>query len=92
MPIYEYQCESTKCQHTFEVMQKMSDDPISVCPKCKGKHVKKLVSASSFVLKGSGWYQTDIARKEKAQKAKAETSSGSYCATGTCGTGQCEPA
>lgn len=68
MPIYEYECLNAKCGHHFEALQKMSDGPIRVCPECKGKKVQKLVSASSFVLKGSGWYQTDIARKEKAQK------------------------
>jgi putative FmdB family regulatory protein len=68
MPIYEYECQNPKCGHHFEAFQKMSDKPIGTCPECKGKKVQKLISASSFVLKGSGWYQTDIARKEKAQK------------------------
>lgn len=72
MPIYEYECQNAKCGHVFEVFQKMSDAPVKTCPECKGRKVHKLVSASSFVLKGSGWYQTDIARKEKAQKEKAE--------------------
>ena len=69
MPIYEYQCDAPACGHTFESMQKVSDDPIGTCPVCEGSEVRKLISASSFVLKGSGWYQTDIARKEKAAKA-----------------------
>lgn len=64
MPIYEYQCR--KCGH-FEVTQKITDKPLSRCPSCKGK-VKKLISNSSFQLKGSGWYITDYARKEKAPK------------------------
>ncbi len=70
MPIYEYLCESTSCGHNFEALQKMSDAPLSTCPKCSGSQVRKLISASSFVLKGSGWYQTDIARKEKAARGE----------------------
>lgn len=68
MPIYEYQCQ--KCGH-FEVTQKITDKPLSRCPTCKGK-VKKLISNTSFQLKGSGWYITDYARKEKAPKEKKE--------------------
>ncbi len=76
MPIYEYQCEAKGCGHVFDALQKFSDAPISVCPKCKKKKVKKLVSASAFVLKGSGWYQTDIARKEKARKGEKTSDAG----------------
>lgn len=54
MPIYEYSC--TDCGHAFEAMQKISDDPIKVCPSCGAEKVRKLVSATSFVLKGGGWY------------------------------------
>ncbi len=53
MPIYEYECES--CRNIFEVTQRISDDPLSSCPDCAGS-VKKLVSRSSFQLKGGGWY------------------------------------
>ena len=70
MPIYEYKC--SKCGHEFEVMQKMSDDPINDCEKCSGS-VDKLISQSSFALKGTGWYQTDYADKKcepKSEKCK----------------------
>jgi len=53
MPIYEYECPA--CAKVFEVQQSMTDDPIETCPQCQGK-VKKLISASSFQLKGGGWY------------------------------------
>ena len=56
MPIYEYGCE--KCGHTFERLQKVSDEPVSECPDCSASGaVKKLVSRTSFVLKGGGWYK-----------------------------------
>jgi putative FmdB family regulatory protein len=58
MPIYEYQCE--KCG-VFEATQRITERPLKHCPTCKGK-VERLVSRSSFVLKGSGWYATDYAR------------------------------
>jgi putative FmdB family regulatory protein len=53
MPIYEYECQA--CAHRFEEWQKMSDKPIKVCPKCKARKVEKLISHTSFQLKGSGW-------------------------------------
>lgn len=53
MPIYEYECSA--CDNVFEVQQRMSEDPLTSCPDCEGE-VKKLVSASSFQLKGGGWY------------------------------------
>src|SRR6476620_63784 len=62
MPIYEYQCQ--KCG-TFEATQRITDKPLAKCPTCKGK-VKKLISNTSFQLKGTGWYVTDYARKGKS--------------------------
>ena len=69
MPIYEYQCG--KCG-VFEVTQKITDAPLRRCPKCKGK-ASKLISSTSFQLKGSGWYATDYASKGKPG-AKSESS------------------
>jgi putative FmdB family regulatory protein len=54
MPIYEYACG--KCGHEFEVEQRITDDPIKTCPACRSRKVKKLISQTSFVLKGGGWY------------------------------------
>jgi putative FmdB family regulatory protein len=59
MPIYEYACEHCG---VFEEMQRITDPPIAKCPKCKRK-VRRLISQTSFQLKGSGWYVTDYARK-----------------------------
>ena len=53
MPVYEYEC--SQCEKIHEVQQKISDDPLRVCPDCGGE-VKKLISMSSFQLKGGGWY------------------------------------
>ena len=65
MPIYEYQCE--KCG-TFEATQRITEKPLGKCPTCKGK-VKKLISNTSFQLKGTGWYITDYARKDNGKGA-----------------------
>ncbi len=58
MPIYEYEC--TKCGNHTEAWQKFSDPPITQCELCRGK-MKKMMSQSTFHLKGSGWYVTDYA-------------------------------
>jgi len=67
MPIYEYRC--LKCKNDFEAMQKFSDEPITSCPKC-GSAVKKMMSNTSFMLKGSGWYMTDYAKKSSSTPSK----------------------
>ena len=54
MPIYEYSCRA--CGHQFEEWQKITDKPIRKCPKCAARKVEKLVSVTSFQLKGGGWY------------------------------------
>ena len=62
MPIYEYTCEHCG---TFEQMQRITDAPLERCPKCRRK-VRRLISNTSFQLKGSGWYVTDYARSGAA--------------------------
>lgn len=54
MPIYEYVCE--KCKREFEAEQRITDEPLKACPHCRSRKVKRLISRTSFVLKGSGWY------------------------------------
>ena len=54
MPIYEYRCKG--CKKEFELLQKITDEPLATCPKC-GKQVKRLISQTSFALKGGGWYK-----------------------------------
>ena len=58
MPIYEYRC--TSCGHEKELLQKLSDPPLTECPACGKSTLEKLVSAAGFHLKGSGWYATDF--------------------------------
>lgn len=93
MPLYEYQCD--QCAHRFEVIQKYSDAPIAVCPRCGGPVVKQL-SSPAIQFKGSGWYITDYARAGKSDstsepnasaktdtKADAKTDTKSETTTGT---------
>ena len=54
MPIYEYACG--KCGHEFEVEQRITADPVKTCPECRARKVKRLISQTSFVLKGGGWH------------------------------------
>ena len=65
MPIYEYECE--KCGKQSEVLQKFSDAPMHTCPECGGT-MHKMISQTSFVLKGTGWYVTDYARAQNTQQ------------------------
>jgi len=67
MPIYEYRCEHCG---DFEEMQRITDPPLARCPKCRRK-VKRLISSTSFQLKGTGWYVTDYARSGGANGGKS---------------------
>jgi len=68
MPIYEYEC--TQCGKVEEVLQNFSDAPLTTCSVCSGK-LNKLISQSTFHLKGSGWYVTDYTGKSAAKKDDA---------------------
>jgi putative FmdB family regulatory protein len=77
MPVYEYQC--TECGEIKEAFQKISDSPLTNCTHCKGS-LKKLISQSTFHLKGSGWYVTDYGgaknqKNENSNKTTAGTKS-----------------
>ena len=82
MPIYEYQCQ--KCGAHMEVMQKITDKPLTRCRKCKGR-LEKLLSPPAIQFKGAGWYVTDYAgkkteakedKKGEAAEKKSEPSAG----------------
>ena len=83
MPIYEYQCE--KCEHEFERDQRITADPIKTCPKCKARRVKKLISQTSFVLKGGGWYNDlySSTKKDDSSKDSSESSSSDSSESGS---------
>ncbi len=72
MPVYEYQC--TECGQIIEAFQKISEAPLSNCSHCKGG-LKKLISQSSFHLKGTGWYVTDYGGAKNGAKTGTETKS-----------------
>ncbi len=79
MPIYEYQC--TKCGEVFEAFQKITDEPLTKCKFCQAK-VEKLISHSSFQLKGSGWYLTDYARRSSSSSGSSPKTSESSTKAG----------
>ena len=70
MPVYEYQCEA--CGQIEEAFQKISEPPLETCPVCQGR-LKKLISQSSFHLKGSGWYVTDYGGAKSGTKSGGDT-------------------
>jgi len=66
MPFYEYECSA--CKFYVEALQKISDPPLKKCPSCKKQTLKKLVSAPSFRLAGSGWYETDFKSDKESKR------------------------
>lgn len=79
MPIYEYKC--TKCSKEFEMFQRITDDTIPSCEFCQGK-AKKLISRSTFHLKGSGWYVTDYGGKKPSSRETDREEASSNAGTG----------
>ncbi len=93
MPIYEYECGS--CGGRFEVTQKFSDAPLTICKLCSASSLRKVLSPTAFVLKGSGWYATDYASKDKKDANTTGTTvkdpkPAATCASGCC-SGSCPP-
>jgi len=78
MPVYEYECQ--ECNKVFEVQQKIADEPLSDCPECHAP-VKKLMSMSSFQLKGGGWYADGYSSTSGASK---KTEPATPCQSGGC--------
>ncbi len=70
MPLYEYAC--TSCDRQIEVMQRFADDPLTICEECGGA-LKKLLSAPAFQFKGSGWYATDYAKKDRGDSESSKS-------------------
>ncbi len=92
MPVYEYECAS--CGGRFEVTQKFSDPVLTACKLCNGTNIRKVLSPPAFVLKGTGWYATDYASKDRKQGETAEKpkedAKPAGCTAGSCA-GACPP-
>lgn len=99
MPIYEYRC--TSCGHTLEVIQKLSDAPLTKCTECSGR-LEKLVSRTAFLLKGGGWFNEGYGGSKPGGGKNGASSSGDgasgsgsdttppkKAAAGGCGSGSC---
>lgn len=92
MPIYAYRCDA--CGHTKDVLQKLSDAPLTTCPACGAEAFSKQLTAAGFQLKGSGWYATDFkggttpAKAEEKAKADAPATAPAPAAP-ACGAGAC---
>jgi len=80
MPVYEYRCDA--CGKELEVMQRITESPLEECPSCDGR-LHRLISNTAFILKGTGWYATDYARKNTASSGGKESSSKSDSASST---------
>jgi putative FmdB family regulatory protein len=87
MPIYEYQCQS--CGHEHEALQKLSAEPLVICPACSKPELMKKISAAGFRLKGSGWYETDFKSGAKKNVAGESSCSTSASSSGGCPGGGC---
>ena len=83
MPIYEYGCG--KCSHVFEKLQKVSDQPLRTCPQCGADALSKLVSKTSFRLKGTGWYETDFKNNNAKPSSTTDATKASKTAATTGG-------
>lgn len=84
MPTYDYECPDG---HRFELFQKMSDDPVAMCPEC-GKKAKRMISGGAgFLFKGEGFYTTDYRSEDYKKKASAEPGA-STTSTGSKGSGE----
>lgn len=81
MPIYAYKCES--CGHAKDVLQKISDAPLTECPACGAPSFRKQLTAAGFQLKGSGWYATDFRGGGAGGAGSASAGSASAAATDT---------
>ena len=79
MPTYDYQCQ--KCGFEFERQQRITEDPIKTCPKCKSRQAKRLLSAPGFILKGGGWYKDGYGSTGKKTGGGSSDSSASSDST-----------
>ena len=74
MPFYEYACE--KCESEFEIEQRITDEPLKSCPKCRSRRIKRLISRTSFSLKGGGWYADGYSSSSGSRKTGGDAAAG----------------
>jgi len=86
MPTYEYECRH--CGHRFELSQKITDKPLSQCPKCSKKVTRLIGSGSGIIFKGPGFYATDYRKKSKAESSERKPPSCAAKRDGCKGCGQ----
>ncbi|MBC7174245.1 MAG: zinc ribbon domain-containing protein [Polyangiaceae bacterium] len=72
MPTYEYACDA--CQHEFELVQSIKDDPITQCPKCKKPKARRMIGGTGFILKGGGWYSDLYSGPSNSKKSDSGAS------------------
>lgn len=89
MPTYEYGCEA--CGHGWELEQRISEDPVKKCPKCKKPKARRLISGANFILKGGGWY-ADLYHKPASSKSSDSEASSSPSDTKSEGSSDSKPA
>ena len=89
MPIYDYKCSD--CEHQIEVIQKLSDEPKTLCPNCNKESLNKMVSAPSFRLKGGGWYETDFKTGNKKNLSSNDNKSNEKSKQNTTAVSKKEP-
>jgi len=89
MPTYGYRCRS--CGHEFEILQRMSDPPLTTCPKCAGE-LYKLMYAAGVIFKGSGYYSTDYKSAAKESDKGSESAASNGSGTSSEGSGDSKPA
>jgi len=70
MPLYDYKC--TKCGYLFEVQQRISEEPLKHCPKCKGE-IRRVISPSGIIFKGSGFHVTDYGKRPQTEDHRPKT-------------------
>jgi putative FmdB family regulatory protein len=87
MPIYEYRCDN---DHTFEVMQRMSEDPLTECQVC-GAPVQRVFHPVAVHFKGSGFYNTDYGTRKRAREKAESSSSSSDSGSGSSGDSKSKP-
>lgn len=89
MPLYEYRC--TECETTLEAIQAFAAPPLEECPECGRSSLKKLLSAPAFQFKGSGWYVSDYARKDRSAAGESGAESAAAGDNGSESNGKSTP-